>query len=160
MSSRSNDDASGLKSLGSSIAANHALLEGPRADILEAFPNRGGSDYLIKILHPEFTSNCPKTGQPDFARILVEYIPRDLCVESKSFKLYMNAYRNHHSFMETIVNRIKDDLAQTLQPKYLRVTGEFLPRGGTYITPVAVYFDPACFSLEELGHLLRIFGGS
>ena len=158
MSSRSNDDASGLKSLGSSAPANHTL-EGPRAEILEAFPNRGRDDYLIKILHPEFTSHCPKTGQPDFARIRVEYIPRKLCVESKSFKLYMNAYRNHHSFMETIVNQIKDDLLQTLQPKYLRVIGEFLPRGGTYITPVAMYFDPDCFSLEELDRLLRIFGG-
>ncbi len=136
----SNDDVSQLTVLGSAKTAYK--LDEPSIEILESFPNLFDNDYLIEIAHPEFTSLCPKTGQPDFAKIYIDYIPLKKCVESKSLKLYLVAYRNHKSFMETIVNTIKDDLVKVLEPKYLRVKGEFNPRGGTYLNPTAVYVAP------------------
>jgi 7-cyano-7-deazaguanine reductase len=153
--SKSNDDVTKLGALGSK--STEYKTEGPNTEILETFPNKGTDDYLIKITHPEFTSSCPKTGQPDFAKIYVEYIPDKVCVETKSFKLYMVAFRTHQSFMETIVNKIKDDLLSVLQPKYLKVVGEFNPRGGTYLTPMAVHVGN-CFKpdLEYLSSLLSI----
>ena len=88
---------------------------GPSVALLEAFPNRfPHRPYVISISFPEFTSLCPVTGQPDMGTISVEYIPDELCVESKSFKLYMFAFRNHQSFMETITNTVLDDLNSLL----------------------------------------------
>ena len=145
--SKSNDDVSKLSSLGSG-ATNYEFSE-PTASIFETFPSQGKSDYLVTIEHPEFTSNCPKTGQPDFARVYVDYIPNKLCVETKSFKLYMVAFRNHKSFMETITNKIKDDLVEVLCPKYLRVRCEFNPRGGTYLNPVAIHIDRKFWSSNQ-----------
>lgn len=133
----SSDDTSKLNALGSGNTTYKT--EGPSAGILETFPNQGDTDYLITLRQPEFTSNCPKTGQPDFATIVIDYIPADVCVETKSFKLYMVAYRNHRSFMETITNDMLRDFVSVLHPKYLRVTAEFSPRGGTYNTVRAVY---------------------
>jgi 7-cyano-7-deazaguanine reductase len=138
--SKSHDDVSKLGALGSG-STSYEFAE-PTPDILETFPNKGTSLYLIKIAHPEFTSLCPKTGQPDFATIKVDYMPDKLCVETKSFKLYMVAYRNHHSFMESMANKIMEDLVSVLSPKYLRVVGNFNPRGGTYLTPTAFYVSP------------------
>jgi 7-cyano-7-deazaguanine reductase len=89
---------------------------------------------------PEFTSLCPVTGQPDFATIILEYIPDDLCVESKSFKLYMFTFRNHQSFMETITNKILDDAVVAFNPRWCRITGLFTPRGGTHIHVFAEHF--------------------
>ena len=136
----SNDDVSQLTLLGAK--KTEYKLDEPNVEILESFPNLFENDYLIEIEHPEFTSLCPKTGQPDFAKIYIDYIPLKKCVESKSLKLYLVAYRNHKSFMETIVNTIMNDLVKLLEPKYLRVKGEFNPRGGTYLNPTAVYVAP------------------
>lgn len=133
------DDTSGLKLLGQASMPEPAT--GPVASLLEAFPNRfPGRNYVITIDFPEFTSLCPVTGQPDFGTIAVEYIPDKLCVESKSFKLYMFAWRNQHGFMETITNTILDDLVSTLSPRWIRVKGLFVPRGGTTIHVFAQHF--------------------
>lgn len=115
--------------------------QGPSVSLLEAFPNcYAGRFYVITIDFPEFTSLCPVTGQPDFGRIFVEYIPDKLCVESKSFKLYMFAFRNHQSFMETMTNTILDDLWQLMHPCWCRVQGLFAPRGGARINVFAEQF--------------------
>lgn len=132
MLGRSTDDTSGLHLLGSGSMPQPK--NGPQRDILEAFPNRFPErNYIIRIVFPEFTSLCPVTGQPDFATICLEYIPDRLCVESKSFKLYMFAFRNQQSFMETITNCILEDVAGLLEPRWCRIKGLFVPRGGTRI---------------------------
>lgn len=126
------DDTSGLKLLGH--GSMPAVGEAPDARILETFPNRfPGRLYMVRIVFPEYTSLCPVTGQPDFGTIAVEYVPDKLCVESKSFKLYMFAYRNYGSFMETITNNILDDLIAVLAPCWCRVRGLFAARGGAHI---------------------------
>ena len=102
---------------------------------LEAFPNRTPGRYYLVILETsEFTCLCPITGQPDFARIRVEYVPDQKIVESKSFKLYLWSYRDEGVFHEHVVNRILDDLVQTLNPHWCRVIGRFNIRGGIAIT--------------------------
>lgn len=103
---------------------------------LERIPNKHKDrDYFIKFNCPEFTSLCPKTGQPDFATIYISYIPGDFMVESKSLKLYLFSFRNHGDFHEDCVNIIMDDLINLLQPRYIEVWGKFLPRGGLSIDP-------------------------
>ena len=132
------DDVTGLKHLGSGKTSY--AFEEPTAAILEAFPNKyPDRDYQICFEHPEFTSLCPKTGQPDFATIEITYIPDQLCIETKSLKLYFTAYRNHGSFMETITNKILDDLVSVCQPRQMRVVALFNPRGGTSLTVTADY---------------------
>ena len=112
-------------------------------DILEAFPNKHpGNDYLVNLVCPEFTSICPITGQPDFATIRIAYIPDERLVESKSLKLYLFSFRNHGDFHEDCVNIIMKDLIRLMQPKYIEVFGEFTPRGGIAIHPLAVYGRP------------------
>ena len=102
-----------------------------KAKILETFENPNQErDYTIEHISPEFTSLCPKTGQPDFATIIMEYIPNELCVELKSYKLYLNSYRNDGMFFEAVTNKILDDLLEVLKPGYLRITAEFNVRGG------------------------------
>ncbi len=102
---------------------------------LEAFPNRTPERmYLVTLETNEFTCLCPKTGQPDFATIRVEYVPDKKIVESKSFKLYLWSYRNEGAFHEHVVNRILDDLVEILDPHYIRVRGVFNIRGGIGIT--------------------------
>lgn len=91
------------------------------------FPNR---DYTIIHTAPEFTSLCPKTGQPDFATITVEYVPDKLCVELKSLKLYFNSYRNYGLFFESATNKILDDLVAVCKPRYMLITADFNVRGG------------------------------
>lgn len=106
------------------------------SSILESFQNRHqGNDYFIKFNCPEFTSLCPITGQPDFATIYISYIPDQLCVESKSLKLYLFSYRNHGDFHENCINTIGKDLVDLLKPRYLEVWGKFTPRGGISIDP-------------------------
>lgn len=141
MTTRSQDRTDDLKILGSGrLTAPEA---GPHRGLLEAFPNCfPGRPYIISIAFPEFTSLCPVTGQPDSAVIVTEYIPDRFCVESKSFKLYMFAYRNHQSFMETITNNILDDLRAVLAPCWCRVRGLFAPRGGTRLHAFAEDFKP------------------
>ncbi|MCR4667592.1 MAG: preQ(1) synthase [Desulfovibrio sp.] len=112
--------------------------DGPSSSLLQVFPNACQTrPYIICIDFPEFTSLCPVTGQPDFGRIHLAYIPDAFCVESKSYKLYMFAFRNHHSFMETITNTILDDLIRVMHPLWCRVDGLFVPRGGTRISVFA-----------------------
>ncbi len=91
------------------------------------FPNR---DYTIIHTAPEFTSLCPKTGQPDFATIDIDYIPDKLCVELKSLKLYLNSYRNEGVFFESVTNQILEDLVKVCSPRYMLVSAEFNVRGG------------------------------
>ena len=98
---------------------------------LETFENRFPQrDYKIEIVCPEFTSVCPKTGQPDYGTITISYIPNRLCVELKSLKLYMQSYRNEGIFYENVTNVILEDLESLLSPRWLKVVGSFNPRGG------------------------------
>jgi len=109
-------------------------------DVLEWFENKHQeNDYVVKFNAYEFTSLCPKTGQPDFATIHIKYIPNIKMVESKSLKLYLFSFRNHGDFHEDCVNIIMKDLVALLEPKYLEVTGKFTPRGGIAIHPFASY---------------------
>lgn len=110
---------------------------------LETFANPAGKrDYTIRMTIPEFTCLCPKTGQPDFATLEIEYIPDALCVELKSLKLYIWSYRDQGVFHEAVTNRILDDLVACLQPRYLRITARFNVRGGIYTNIVAEYRQP------------------
>ena len=111
--------------------------------LLERIPNKHADrDYFIKFNCPEFTSLCPKTGQPDFATIYISYIPDQYMVESKSLKLYLFSFRNHGDFHEDCVNIIMKDLVKLMDPKYIEVTGLFTPRGGISIWPYANYGKP------------------
>lgn len=113
-----------------------------RPDVLETFVNKHpGNEYLVTFDCPEFTSLCPKTGQPDFGRIVINYIPRERMVESKSLKLYLFSFRNHGDFHEDCVNIIMKDLIKLMDPKYIEVRGIFNPRGGISIYPFANYGD-------------------
>ncbi|MBR4813878.1 MAG: preQ(1) synthase, partial [Paludibacteraceae bacterium] len=100
-------------------------------------------DYLVTLNCPEFTSLCPKTGQPDFAKIIINYIPNERMVESKSLKLYLFSFRNHGDFHEDCINIIMKDLVKLMSPRYLEVVGIFTPRGGISIYPFANYADEA-----------------
>ena len=112
----------------------------PRADQLETFANPNpGREYTIEIVCPEFTSLCPKTGQPDFGAITFTYTPAALCVELKSLKLYLQRYRNQGAFYETVVNRLLDDFVAACQPRCCRVVGAFTPRGGITTTVTCTY---------------------
>ncbi len=108
--------------------------------ILEAFSNRHEeNDYFVKFNCPEFTALCPITGQPDFANIIISYVPDKKLVESKSLKLYLFSFRDHGDFHEDVVNTIMNDLIKLLEPKYIEVWGRFLPRGGLSIDPYCNY---------------------
>ncbi len=105
---------------------------------LETFANpRPERDYSIRIRIPEFTCLCPKTGQPDFATLHLEYVPDALCVELKSLKLYVWSFREEGAFHEDVTNRILDDLVAACRPRFMRLTAEFNVRGGIYTTVVA-----------------------
>ncbi len=109
----------------------------PRKD-LETFTNpQPERDYVVRIRVPEFTCLCPMTGQPDFAELLLEYVPDELCVELKALKLYVWSFRDEGSFHEAVTNRILDDLVDAIKPRFMRVTAEFNVRGGIYTTVVA-----------------------
>lgn len=115
----------------------------PSKPSLETFPNpKTGRDYTIRIRIPEFTCLCPKTGQPDFAELLLEYVPDRLCVELKALKLYIWSYRDQGAFHEDVTNRILDALASILAPRFMRLTAEFNVRGGLYTTVVAEHRQP------------------
>ena len=139
--SHSNDVVNNLNQL----KAGHSYLSenGPSAKILECFENKFPDNiYMDRYDFPEFTSLCPVTGQPDFATIIFEYIPDKLCIETKSFKVYMFAYRAHQSFMETTVNNILKDMVEVSKPRWARVIGFFAPRGGTAIKLASEYVNP------------------
>ncbi len=115
---------------------------------LETFENpEPGRDYTVRIRVPEFSCLCPKTGQPDFAELLLEYVPERLCVELKSLKLYVWSYREEGAFHEAVSNRILDDLVSAIQPRFMRLSADFNVRGGIYTTVVvehrAEHWSPA-----------------
>jgi 7-cyano-7-deazaguanine reductase len=104
---------------------------------LETFPNpEPGRDYTIRMRIPEFTCICPKTGQPDFATLNLDYVADKTCVELKSLKLYMWSYRDEGAFHEAVTNRILNDLVKATKPRYMRLTAEWYVRGGIYTTVV------------------------
>ncbi|MBO4805049.1 MAG: NADPH-dependent 7-cyano-7-deazaguanine reductase QueF [Paludibacteraceae bacterium] len=118
--------------------------------VLESFINKHPeNDYLVTLNCPEFTSLCPKTGQPDFAKIVINYIPNEQMVESKSLKLYLFSFRNHGDFHEDCINIIMKDLIALMHPRYIEVYGIFTPRGGIAIYPFANYADAAHQELKN-----------
>ncbi|MCU4185998.1 preQ(1) synthase [Acidiferrimicrobium sp. IK] len=141
-------DTSKLTSLGS--GATVYRYDQPDAAMLELFDNQHpATPWVVELECTEFTSLCPMTRQPDFGRILIHYAPSELCVESKSLKLYLGAYRNHGAFHEDCVNRIADDLVERIAPRYLRVFGDFNVRGGIAIKPLALRVSPALTGPER-----------
>ena len=126
------NDLDQLAALGKTVAAPNDYDPA----VLDAFANRHPArDYWVTFTAPEFTTLCPKTGQPDFATLTIRYLPAKLLVESKSLKLYLFGFRNHGDFHEDVVNVIYDDLSSLLKPKYLEVYGKFAARGGISIDP-------------------------
>ena len=110
---------------------------------LETFPNpQPDRDYTIRMRIPEFTCLCPKTGQPDFATLHLEYIPDQTCIELKSLKLYIWSYRNEGAFHEAVTNRILDDLVAATAPHFMRLTADFGVRGGIFTSVVAEHRAP------------------
>lgn len=113
------------------------------SSVIESFANpQPGRDYTIRMRIPEFTCLCPRTGQPDFATLELEYVPDALCVELKSLKLYVWSFRDRGAFHEAVTNEIADLLAATLNPRFLRLTAHFNVRGGIYTTVVAEHRQP------------------
>ena len=107
---------------------------------IETFPNpRPERDFEISISCPEFTSVCPKTGLPDFGEIRITYVPGDRCIELKSLKLYLQSFRDQGIFYEHVTNRILDDLVAACQPRWMRLTAAFTPRGGIRTTVTAEF---------------------
>jgi 7-cyano-7-deazaguanine reductase len=105
---------------------------------LDTFPNpQPDRDYAIHMRIPEFTCLCPKTGQPDFATLLLDYVPGRKCVELKSLKLYIWSFRDQGRFHEAVTNEILDDLVRALDPRFMRLTAQFFVRGGIFTTVVA-----------------------
>src|SRR5918912_1015966 len=110
---------------------------------LETFPNPTPQrDYRIHMEIPEFTCLCPKTGQPDFATLVLDYVPDRLCVELKSLKLYIWSFRNEGAFHEAVTNRILDDLVAATRPRFMRLTARFYVRGGIFTTVLAEHVKP------------------
>lgn len=137
---RTKEELKGVSLLGKRERTPYPNTYNP--DILEAFINKfPDNEYLVKLDCPEFTTLCPKTGQPDFGHIIIRYIPDKLLVESKSLKLYLFSFRENGDFHEDVTNIICRDLVKLMQPKYLEVEGIFNPRGGISIIPFANYSD-------------------
>ncbi|OOY20559.1 NADPH-dependent 7-cyano-7-deazaguanine reductase QueF [Thioclava sp. DLFJ5-1] len=130
-------DTSGLTQLGQSTD----LPQTPDEAVLERVPQpRKGERYLVRFTAPEFTSLCPLTGQPDFAHIMIDYVPRDWLVESKSLKLFLGAFRNHGAFHEDCSVMIGQRLRDLLEPEWLRIGAYWYPRGGI---PIDVFWQSA-----------------
>ena len=110
---------------------------------LETFVNPSERDYTIRMQIPEFTCLCPKTGQPDFATLDLEYVPDRLCVELKSLKLYIWSFRDRGAFHEAVTNEIADHLARAMDPRFLRLTARFNVRGGIYTSVVVERRQPS-----------------
>jgi 7-cyano-7-deazaguanine reductase len=127
---------------------------------LETFTNpQSGRDYHIHMEIPEFTCLCPKTGQPDFATLVLDYIADEKCVELKSLKLYIWSFRNEGHFHEDVTNRILDDLVAALQPRFMRLTAKFNVRGGIFTNVVAEHRKPG-WQPAQLVELTRFDGQS
>ena len=133
-------DTSGLTQLGASSKIPVDYDPGVLETFSNAHPDR---DYFVTLRCPEFTTLCPITGQPDFATLLINYIPNERLVESKSLKLYLFSFRNHGDFHEDVTNVVMNDLVELMQPKYIEVKGLFVPRGGIAIHPFANWANPS-----------------
>jgi len=132
------DNVSSLKSLGS--AGTRYRYTDPDPSLLETFPNQyPHRNYRVEYVFTEFSSLCPKTGQPDFATITIAYIPDKLCIETKSLKTYFLSYRQYGTFMETLTNRILEDCISVCKPRWMEITSNFNARGGTLINVKAQY---------------------
>jgi 7-cyano-7-deazaguanine reductase len=128
-------DTSGLTQLGGAAA----LPESPDKAVLERVPNpQAGVDYLVRFTAPEFTSLCPMTGQPDFAHLVIDYLPDAWLVESKSLKLYLTSFRNHGAFHEATTLAIAKKMIAAAKPRWLRIAGYWYPRGGI---PIDVFWQ-------------------
>ena len=135
MTGRTKEETEGLTLLGSK---KNVYKSDYAPEVLETFVNKHPeNDYFVRFNCPEFTSLCPVTGQPDFGHIRIRYIADKLCIESKSLKLYLFSYRNHHTFHEEAVNRILTDMVKACKPRWMEVCGEFRPRGGIALTITA-----------------------
>ena len=133
-------DQRGLTLLGRSDAA---FPEQPSRATLETFANRYPQrEYLIRFECEDFTSLCPITGQPDFARLRIEYVAAEQCIETKSLKFYLSSYRNAAAFNEEVANRILDDLVAACQPRRMKVFGQFAARGGISLSVEASHEGP------------------
>jgi len=118
---------------------------------LETFPNPNiNKDYTIKITLPEFTCLCPKTGQPDFAKLFLEYVPNSDCVELKSLKMYIWSFRDEGAFHEAVTNQILNDLVIAINPKYMKLKAVFNVRGGVYTTVVCDHKSPEWESNQDI----------
>ncbi len=114
----------------------------PKDAVIETFNNEFRErKYLIQFDCADFTSLCPVTGQPDFAKISIQYIPADLCIETKSLKYYLHSFRNFQGFNEKIINTMLDNLSEACSPQWMQIKGEFAARGGIKLTTVAEYPD-------------------
>lgn len=123
----------------SQLGQNTPLPASPDVAVLERVPNpHPNVDYLIRFTAPEFTSLCPVTGQPDFAHFVIDYVPRQWMVESKSLKLYLHSFRNHGAFHEDCTVRIAKKLVELLEPSWLRIGGYWYPRGGM---PIDIFYQ-------------------
>ncbi|HFC91365.1 MAG TPA: NADPH-dependent 7-cyano-7-deazaguanine reductase QueF [Leucothrix mucor] len=121
------------------LGADTQLPDSPETALLESVENpQADIDYLVRFTAPEFTSLCPMTGQPDFAHLMIDYIPDTRLVESKSLKLYLGSYRNHGAFHEDCTIRIARRLIKEIKPKWIRIGGYWYPRGGM---PIDVFFS-------------------
>jgi 7-cyano-7-deazaguanine reductase len=127
-------DITGLTQLGSATP----LPASPERAVLERVPNSQGRDYVVRFACPEFTSMCPMTGQPDFAHLVIDYVPGKWLVESKSLKLYLGSFRNHGAFHEDCTVGIGKRLVKELRPRWLRIGGYWYPRGGI---PIDVFWQ-------------------
>ena len=128
-------DKTDLKALG----GDSAIPDQPEPKVLERVANpQAGTNYLVRFAIPEFTSICPVTGQPDFAHLVLDYVPNKWIVESKSLKLYLFGFRNHGAFHEDCTVRIGKDIQKLLRPRWLRIGGYWYPRGGI---PIDVFWQ-------------------
>ena len=148
MSGRTAEELQGVSLLGNQ---NTHYTDDYNPEVLETFVNKHpDNDYVVTFDAYEFTSKCPKTGQPDFAKVVISYIPREKMVESKSLKLYLFSFRNHGDFHEDCMNIIAKDLIKLMNPKYLEVRGIFSPRGGISIYPFVNYVAPDCLQFQDM----------
>lgn len=148
---RSSEELEGVTLLGNQ---NTQYVDEYAPEILETFVNKHpDNDYIVTFDAYEFTSKCPKTGQPDFAKVIISYIPNERMVESKSLKLYLFSFRNHGDFHEDCMNIIMKDLIKLMDPKYIEVRGIFSPRGGISIFPFVNY---AAEGYENIANIRKL----
>lgn len=121
------------------LGKDAGIADNPEAAVLECVPNpKAGTTYLIRFAAPEFTSMCPVTGQPDFAHLVIDYVPGEMIVESKSLKLYLTSWRNHGAFHEDCTVSIAEKIIAACGPQWLRIGGYWYPRGGI---PIDVFYQ-------------------